>query len=198
MLFVILSKVFGGIWTLKHRCNNSRNRIMKRIWNLIYVSALQTKGSWISTDAHFETWPIFPHGIRGIFISGGVSIGRNCIIFQHVTIGSNTLIDSANIGAPVIGESCYIGAGAEIIGGVKIGKNVRVGANAVVARDVPENCIVTSGKQRVIERDKPLDNKFYHKYNGHWCFYENGKRCEVVNANELELLESSFSKQQAC
>lgn len=33
----------------------------------------------------------FPHGLKGIFISKIAKIGINCVIFQHVTIGSNML-----------------------------------------------------------------------------------------------------------
>ena len=46
-----------------------------------------------------------PHGFRGILISVSASIGTGCTIFQHVTIGSNTLLDSKNAGAPVIGNA---------------------------------------------------------------------------------------------
>lgn len=35
-----------------------------------------------------------PHGLRGIVISQYAKIGEDCIIFQNVTIGSNTLIGS--------------------------------------------------------------------------------------------------------
>ncbi|MFI3227531.1 MAG: hypothetical protein R3Y09_08995 [Clostridia bacterium] len=51
----------------------------------------------------------------GIFISVGAEIGEGCTIFQHVTIESNTLGDSAKIGAPKIGNNVYIGAGAKLL-----------------------------------------------------------------------------------
>jgi len=120
-------------------------------------------------------------------------MGRNCVIFQQVTIGSNTLIDSSGLGAPMIGDNCYIGAGAKIIGKVTLGRNVRVGANAVVVRDVPDNSVVTAGEQRVITRDVPLNNRFYQKLKGQWRCFDDGKWCTVVNAHELELLDSKFS-----
>lgn len=102
----------------------------------------------------------FPHGLSGIFISGGAKIGDNCTIFQQVTIGSNTLNDSKTKGYPVIGKNCYIGAGAKIIGNVKVGDNVRIGANAVVVKDVPDNATVVGGRPRIIEHDHKLDNGF--------------------------------------
>jgi len=60
--------------------------------------------------------PSFPHGAYGIFISGGAEIGANAVIFQQVTIGSNTLPDSNGRGAPRLGDDCYIGAGAKLVG----------------------------------------------------------------------------------
>jgi serine O-acetyltransferase len=165
---------------------------MRRLSLFLYNKALQVKGSWISADTRFEAIPCFPHGLYGIFISGEVSIGRNCVIFQQVTIGSNTLIDSSGFGAPMIGDNCYIGAGAKIIGKVKVGHNVRVGANAVVVRDVPDNSIVTAGEQRVVPRDDPLNNRFYHKFNGRWRYFDNGTWFPVVDTNELEVLDSAF------
>jgi serine O-acetyltransferase len=195
MLIELVTKVAGGIWSLKHRSQSSRSRLVKGLSVRLYKRALQAKGSWISESARFAGTPCFPHGLHGIFISGGVAIGRNCVIFQHVTIGSNTLIDSSRLGAPVIGDNCYIGAGAKIIGKVSLGRNVRVGANAVVVRDVPDNSVVTAGEQRVMTREVPLNNRFYQKRKGRWRCFDDGKWCAVVDAGELELLDSKFSGQ---
>ncbi len=101
-----------------------------------------------------------PHGFHGIFISLQAKIGKNCVIFQNVTIGSNTLPNSKSGGAPTIGDNVYIGAGAEIIGNVKIGNKVRIGAGCFVNRDVPDNCTVIQGAPSVIKSDQPLDNRF--------------------------------------
>ena len=87
-------------------------------------------------------------------------MGSGCTIFQHVTIGSNTLPNTKNPGAPVIGDNVYIGAGAKIIGGIRIGNNVRIGANCVVTTDIPDNCTVVLPAPRVIQRAEPMDNTF--------------------------------------
>ena len=92
-----------------------------------------------------------PHGFYGIFISPDAKIGNRCTLFQHVTIGANYLPSSKmGGGAPSIGDNCYIGAGAKIIGNIKIGNNVRIGAGAIVAEDIPDNCTVVMDKPRVI------------------------------------------------
>jgi serine O-acetyltransferase len=78
---------------------------------------LRRTNSWIGYNSDIPYVPCFPHGISGIFISGGAKIGKNAVIFQHVTIGSNTLESGGNkLGSPEIGDNVYIGAGAVIIG----------------------------------------------------------------------------------
>ena len=101
-----------------------------------------------------------PHGFAGIHISTGATVGTGCTIFQHVVIGSNTLLDSSSQGFPVVGNDVYIGAGAMIIGNVRVGNNVRIGANCVVTKDVPDNCLVVGPAAVVIPRSKPMNNKF--------------------------------------
>lgn len=108
---------------------------------------------------------VTPHAFYGIFISGAAKIGKGCTIFHHVTIGSNTLPDSKNAGAPTIGDNVYIGAGAKIIGNITIGNNVRIGAGCVVTRDVPDNCTVVPAANVVIQKDAPQDNRWINLAN---------------------------------
>ena len=82
------------------------------------------------------------------------------IIFQQVTIGSNTLQDSKGKGAPYIEDNVYIGAGAKIIGNVHVGQNSRIGANCVVVKDVPENSVtIIRGIESIVKKGK-LDNRY--------------------------------------
>lgn len=140
--------------------NYLRKRYMKR--------AILANGSYIGNPMSFKTKPIFPHGICGIFISGSAKIGEECIIFQQVTIGSNYLPGSSNIGAPSIGDNVYIGAGAKIIGRVHIGNNCRIGANAVVFQDVPDNCTVVSGSPRIIPSERGINRYYSMNSEGKW------------------------------
>jgi len=135
--------------------------------------------SWIGYNSKFKNKPFFPHGPRGIFVSGGASIGMDAVIFQQVTIGSNTLRGSKNFGSPTVGDNVYIGAGAKIIGNIKIGNNCRIGANAAVYSDMPDNSVAVQSPTRIIEKDKQLDNRYYSQHNGVWGFYENGEWKEI-------------------
>lgn len=103
----------------------------------------------------------------GVFVSNGAKIGKNCVIYQQVTIGSNTIKGSKYEGSPTIGENVLIGSGAKIIGKVNVGNNCRIGANAVVARDVPPNSVVVN-ETRIITKDNQLDNRFYSFQNAQY------------------------------
>ena len=91
----------------------------------------------------------FPHPI-GIVIAEQAKLGKNCVIFQNVTIGGKTI--NGKNGFPTIGNDVTIYAGACIIGDVKVGNNVEIGANAVVTKDVPDNCIVAGVPAKIIKR----------------------------------------------
>lgn len=145
-----------GLYVKKHKINIR----YCDIYIYIYQRQLLRFNAFIPISTKIEGVPIFPHGLNGIFISSGAVIGKDCVIFHQVTIGSNTLPDSKGQGAPTIGNNVYIGAGAKIIGNVIIGNNVRIGANCVVTKDVPDNTTVVSAPIRLISKDEPMDNRF--------------------------------------
>lgn len=147
-------------WRLLEMRMRTNNVFIRKIYSAFITIILNAKGSYIGSGANFKGKPGFPHGFYGIFISSKAVIGKGSIIFQQVTIGSNTLENSLGKGAPTIGDNCYIGAGAKIIGNVKIGNNVRVGANAVVVKDVPDNAVVVNQPTRIIVKDEKNINTF--------------------------------------
>lgn len=128
------------------------------IYKIKYYHMSKMSGASIPLSAKFEGKPNFPHGINGVFVSMGATIGKNVTIFHQVTIGSNTLKDTKHPGSPTIGDNVYIGAGAKIIGGITIGDNSRIGANCVVVKDVKPNSTVVLGDNRVFEREELIDN----------------------------------------
>lgn len=110
--------------------------------------------------AVFEDKPKFPHSFYGVFISHNAHIGKNAVIFQQVTIGSNTIQNSKTYGSPTIGDNCYIGSGAKIIGGITLGKNVRVGTNCVITCNIPDNSVCVLRGLDIIQKGEELDNNW--------------------------------------
>lgn len=87
---------------------------------------------------------IIQHGFSTII--NAKKIGRNCHIYQQVTIGYN------GTEAPVIDDNVRICCGAKVIGGIHVGNNVIIGANAVVCKDVPDNVVVAGVPAKIIKQ----------------------------------------------
>lgn len=139
-------------WKYREKIIKKKNKWLLPWYYLKYQRALQKSGASIPIATKFAGKPYFPHGLYGIFISMGASIGKECVIFHQVTIGSNTIKGSKRIGSPTIGDNCYIGAGAKIIGKITIGNNVRIDANCIVTEDVPDDSTVVLNKPRIIQK----------------------------------------------
>ena len=95
----------------------------------------------IATSEFSDNLPHLPHGPNGIIIGHDAIIGKNCEIFQQVTIAQ---------GRVVIGDSVVLGAGCRILPGVHVGNYAKIGANAIVVEDVPENATCVLNKPRII------------------------------------------------
>lgn len=119
-------------------------------------------GSFVGLETIFESPPFLPHNLHGIFIAETAKIGKDVIIYQHVTIGANQLKGSKNFGSPTIEDGVLIGAGANIIGSVTIGRNSRIGAGCVVTVNVPPNSIIVMPKPNIIQHMHNLKNEFVH------------------------------------
>lgn len=77
-----------------------------------------------------------------------ITIGAGCSFAESVYVGSadHAQRDHATIrgsGPVVIGEDCFIGLRAVILGGVTIGAGAVIGAHAVVTKDVPAGAVVS-------------------------------------------------------
>lgn len=153
-------QTMAQLWKIREKAKNSGFYPIRRYYYGRYWHIMARNGASIALGAEFAGAPKFPHGIAGIFVSEGAKVGKDCVIFHQVTLGSNTLPGSRGVGCPVIGDNVYIGCGAKIIGNVHIGNNVRIGANCVVTRDVPDNATVVLEQPRVILRQQPPDNRW--------------------------------------
>lgn len=99
-----------------------------------------------------ETLYIYTKDIGGgLYIQHGFStiisaqkIGKNCRIYQQVTIGYK------NQFSPVLEDNVSVTCGAKVLGGITMHANSLAGAGAVVLKDVPENAIVGGIPAKVI------------------------------------------------
>jgi len=160
LLFVHLC--FKDFWSLREEMLES-DGARKKLLRAVYYAYMSKEKFFIGSKAVFSSKPVFPHGTAGVFISEGARFGTCCTIYQHATIGSNTIQDSRGKGSPTIGDNCIIGAGAAVIGDVTIGNNCRIGANCTVVESILDNCVVVPQRPRIIEKDAVLNNT-WHPY----------------------------------
>lgn len=190
---LLLISLGGGFWRFRLRMNQlHRDSIRLKIMRIIYHAYLARYGAYIAPTATFAAMPCLPHGMHGIFIAGAAKVGRNCVIFQHVTLGSNALPGSRRVGCPRIGDNVYIGAGAKIIGSVEIGDNCRIGANCVVTADVPANTTVVLAEPRQIQRTSPQDNRYFRWSPNGPQYFDSGEWRLEKDPAVIERLRGAF------
>jgi serine O-acetyltransferase len=85
-------------------------------------------------------------------IGKDVTMGKNCTVTPLVLIGKKA--PNQEVKKTLIGDNCYIGTGAKILGPVKIGNNVKIAAGSVVTSDIPDNCTVGGIPAKIINRHK--------------------------------------------
>lgn len=117
--------------------------------NVIYLIA----NSYIPSSARIGKGTVLAYGGIGVVIHANAVIGDDCVIGQNVTIGAAEGFASplANR-CPVIGNNCYIAAGAKVLGGIVIGDNCQIGAGAVVLKDAPANSVLVGMPARIIKQ----------------------------------------------
>ena len=88
----------------------------------------------------------------GLYIQHGFStiitakkIGKNCRIYQQVTIGYKNGAEP-----PVLEDNVAVTCGAKVLGDITMHSNSLAAAGAVVVKDVPENAIVAGVPAKVI------------------------------------------------
>lgn len=141
----------GFFWRLFNIRSRAHSKLLRNVLTFIISRTAHRRGGYIGKEAVIKGIPVLPHGLHGIYISRFAEIGKNCLIYQNVTIGE------INRSAPKIGDECLIGAGAVIIGNITIGNNVKIGAGVVVHTDIPDYSTVVAQPPRIIERKANYD-----------------------------------------
>lgn len=135
---------------LAYKSQASGLGVLARIFSLLNFLLF---GIEIATSCKIGPGLFFPH-THGTVI-GAVSIGRNAIIYQGVTLGAKDLdftYDAAH--RPVVGDNAFFGAGAKVLGGLQIGNDVTVAANAVLLESAPDNVVVGGIPAKIIKYRK--------------------------------------------
>lgn len=137
----------SGFWRMHRWRERCPVKLVRNVLTFFLNRSAHRHGGYVGSGAVFEGIPSLPHGLHGVYISRYARVGRNCRIYQNVTIGE--------IGgrAPQIGDGCLIGAGAMLVGGIRVGSGARIGAGAVVSVNVPEGATVVAQPPRILRRE---------------------------------------------
>lgn len=189
MIFTFLTNKLGGYYNLRQRYKKTTSSVKKKIYLFINKGFQHETNAYLPFNNEIKGPVNFLHGTYGVFISGAATIGKNCTIYQQVTIGSNMLIDSKKIGSPTIGNNCLIGAGAKIIGNITIGNNCRIGANTVVTKNLPANSVIVLSEARIYQKEN-LENTIYQQVNTNWGYLKDGNFIKETNVDKIDLLNS--------
>lgn len=86
-----------------------------------------------------------------IVINPEAKLGKNINVATGVTIGMENR--GKRKGAPTIGDDCWIGTNAVIVGNVKIGSDVLIAPLSYVNFDVPDHSIVIGNPGKIIPKE---------------------------------------------
>jgi serine O-acetyltransferase len=148
-----------GLWAvtayrLGHYARHRLHSRMLEVPPFVFQRAiLALTGIQISTDAHIGPGLYIPHG--GYIVVGEGRLGRNCNLYQGVTLG----LSADTLGQPdfeprlpTLGDGVWVFPGAVIVGAVTVGDDAAVSANSLVVRDVPAGGVVMGVPARLISR----------------------------------------------
>lgn len=136
---------------LAHRCALWRLGPLARVFSLVAYVLFG-----IEVAAHCPIGPglFLPH-TQGTVIGAGL-IGRDCTIYQGVTIGARELdMDFAPERRPVVRDDVVIGAGAKVLGPIEVGAGARIGSNANVVRSLAPGSLALAPACEIRTIDTP-------------------------------------------
>lgn len=126
------------------------------------------EGSWLAAepggtlrvgDDVYMGHDVHVHAVDDVTIGDGTSLTDGVLISNGEHDPTNFSIVHGS-GPIFIGDGCFIGQRAMILGGVTIGNGAKVGAGAVVTRDVPAGTTAAGVPARIIssKQNAELEN----------------------------------------
>lgn len=106
-------------------------------------------GIEIHPAAKIEGGLFIDHG-SGVVIGETTEIGKNCTLYQGVTLGGTGKDKGKR--HPTLQDNVMISAGAKVLGPIVIGEGSKIGAGSVVLVDVPNGSTVVGIPGRIVRR----------------------------------------------
>jgi len=142
-----LSRVFIGVFL--YRLERSLFLLFGKYYGFIrvpFIPILNILQSYSNLDIHYKAdikgGLMVLHTSVGIVISGQSVIGENLTLTGGNVIGAKK---SCPNGTFVIGDNCYFGANATLIGPLILGNKINIGAGACVVKDCKKDNVILVG-----------------------------------------------------
>ena len=129
---------FNAVFLIRKAQYHYKKGVIRNLISKHYVNKLiKTYGIFIRPNYVIGSGLRLPH--PNSIIIGSNNIGKNCTIFQQVTIGSARMGDFKKQNQPTIGDDCIFFAGCKVLGNISVADGTIVGANAVVTKDTEKD-----------------------------------------------------------
>lgn len=139
----------------KRRCEKYKN--IKLLYGFLWMiyRKLQIKYG-VDLPASTKIGPGFKiEHLNGIVVNPDVVIGKNCNIYNGVTIGKEKR--GIREGCPTIADEVWIGANAIVVGRIQIGSDVLIAPGAYVNFDVPSHSIVLGNPAKIVAKENATE-----------------------------------------
>jgi galactoside O-acetyltransferase len=150
-----------------------RQRLLKEMFAEI------GEGCHVETPLHANWGCRNVHFGKGIYCNANVAfvddadiyVGDDCLIAPNVVISASghpilPVLRERNyvFNAPVhIGKNVWLGAGVQVMPGVRVGDNSVIGAGSVVTGDIPANVVAFGAPCRAVREIGAQDREYYAK-----------------------------------
>lgn len=142
------------------RANSCKIPGLKQFYELRRISL--SKKTLIQIPARTQIGEGFYIGHCGrVIVHPDAKIGKNVNVATGVTIGQENRGERK--GAPTIGDNCWIGTNAVVVGNVKIGYDVLIAPLSFVNFDVPDHSIVIGNPAKIIHKENATEGYICNK-----------------------------------
>ena len=144
ILQIIISPIIIGL--LKYRLERSLFLLFGKAYGILRVPLtpiFYILHSYSNMDIHYKA--NIKGGLKILHNSVGIVISGQTIAGNNLTLTGGNVIGAKGKGDIIIGDNCYLGANATIIGPLELGNNISIGASACVVRSYLEDNKVLIG-----------------------------------------------------
>ena len=131
--------------------------LMRRLLSAYHRFRYERLGAYLHYSIKLNTCgpglQLYHTGAR-IAVKHGTTLGADCTLLEGVVFGKKT---GEGIEPQRVGDHCFFGTGAKVLGELNIGHHVTVGANSVVTHDLPDGAVAAGAPARVIRIMKTED-----------------------------------------